>query len=316
MERTWSVSRMYHPSHRVPDLGAAEAFFAEVFGRPSVSIAANFAARGAPARAGYPTEYSIFTLIADVWFDCIDPDRYVIEGEQVYPSVTEPHLNGFGWGVEGIGDLYSELGRRGIRCTDQTDVVVSGDRPPNARFSSSPLFWTRVDDTGLRYELYPTASIGPSDPRSDPAWRLGGPAPDDPLRIRRCSHHTVLTDRPDRALALAVDVLGGRVIHEGRNEALGSWSTYVFLGDGVLEYATDLGPGTAAHADWAVRAPLDTYHSLTWEVEDLDRVARHLEACGVRLVLRTDDVIVVDPADGLGVPWGFCGRAVPHDPRG
>jgi catechol 2,3-dioxygenase-like lactoylglutathione lyase family enzyme len=305
---------MYHPSHRVPDLAEAERFFRVVFGRPSIPISGLIAGR--PALAGYPTDYSAFTLIADVWFDCIDPDRYVIDGVRPYPSVAEPHLNGFGWGVEGIGPLYRELGRQGIRCTDQVDVVVSGDEPPLAKFSTSPLFWTLVDDTGLRYEIYPTASIGGTDPRSDPSWRLAPPGPDDPLGIERCSHHTVLTDQPDRALHLVVDILGGTVVHRGHNDELGAESTFVALGDGVLEYARPHDRGLAAYADWAARAPLDTYHALTWKVADLDRVAEHLARCGVGQRRRTEDLIVTEPADSLGVPWGFSTVSVPGDPRG
>lgn len=313
MDRRWNVSRMYHPSHRVPDLDEAERFFRVVFGRESISIAQVTAGR--LVAAGYPTDYSAFTLIADVWFDCIDPDRYVIDGVQPYPSVDQAHLNGFGWGVEGIDPLYAELRRQGIRCTDQVDVVVSGDEPPTAKFSSTPLFWTLVDDTGLRYEIYPTASIGPSDPRSDPSWTLAPPGPDDPLGIERCSHHTILTDRPERALHLVVDILGGRVLHEGRNEDLGAQSTYVALGDGVLEYAHDLDEGTPAYDDWRARAPLDTYHTLTWKVRDLGRVAEHLGRCGVGLRTRTPELVVTEPADSLGIPWMFRTALVANDPR-
>ena len=315
MNRAWDVVRMYHPSHRVPDLEEAERFFRVVFGRQSVGLDQAQVRRNAQVTSGYPSDYCAFTLVADVWFDCIDPDRYVIEGRQPYPSVDRPHLNGFGWGVTGIGPLYRELRRQGIRCTDQTDVITVDDEPPTAKFSTSPLFWTLVDDTGLRYEIYPDASIGRSDPRSDPSWTLPPPSEDDPLRIERCSHHTVLTNQPDRARHLVVDILGGTVIHQARNDELGAESTYVSLGDGVLEYATDLEAGTPAHADWAVRAPLDTYYTLNWQVQDLGRVADHLEACDVGLRTHTDSLIVTEPAHSLGIPWMFRTAGVPNDPR-
>jgi catechol 2,3-dioxygenase-like lactoylglutathione lyase family enzyme len=306
---------MYHPSHRVPDLEAAERFFRHVFGRASIPLALAQSARGGNLTEGYPRDYSAFTLIADVWFDCIDPDRYIIDGVQPYPTISEPHLNGFGWGVNGIAPLYREIRRQGIRCTDQLDVVVSDDEPPKAKFSESPLFWTLAEDTGLRYEIYPTDSIGPSDPRSDPAWTLPVPSTSDPLGIERCSHHTVLTARPERVLTLVVDILGGSIIHEGRNEELGAHSIYVWLGDGILEYAHELEEGTPAIADWSERAPLDTYHTLNWKVRDLGRAADHLERCGVRLRTRTDAVVVTEPSDSLGIPWTFRMNSVPNDPR-
>ena len=310
----WVVDRMYHPSHRVPDLSVAREFFERVFAREIVTLTPAREPRPGSASPRYPTDYCFFTLIADVWFDTIDPALYVFEGVQPYPDITEPHLNGFGWGVQGIDDLYRELRRRGIRCTDQSGVITESDGPPSAVFSSSPLFWTLTEDTGLRYEFYPTQSIGPLDPRSDPEWRLTT-SKTDPLGIERCSHHTVLTDRVDRALDLTVNVLGGTVIARGENELLDTKSTYVALADSVLEYAEPLSADSFAMRDWKANEPLDTYHSLTWKVRDLDTVERHLAACGVRVLVRTDQDLVAHPADCIGIPWGFTTRLVDGDLR-
>ena len=78
----YRVTMMYHPSHHVPDLGEAERWFADVFGRPSTNLAE--LRRGAPPRPGYPSDYSTFTFIGDVLFDTIDPKRYVLLGVQRY----------------------------------------------------------------------------------------------------------------------------------------------------------------------------------------------------------------------------------------
>jgi hypothetical protein len=59
---------------------------------------------------------------------------------------------------------------------------------------------------------------------------------------------------PSRALRLVRDVLGGEVIHEGRDELRGTTGTYVTLADSVLEYAVP-DVGTAAHADWLGEGP-------------------------------------------------------------
>ncbi|HEX4245353.1 MAG TPA: VOC family protein, partial [Acidimicrobiales bacterium] len=136
----------------------------------------------------------------------------------------------------------------------------------------------------------------------------------DPLRIERCSHHTVLTDRPERALRLVVEILGGTIIHEGRNEVMGTTSTYVHLADSILEYAVpDI--DTAAHRDWSQDGPDDTYHSVTWKVADLARAERHLEARGVRIRDRSGNAIITEPATSLGIPWGFTSTLTPGDPR-
>jgi hypothetical protein len=124
----------------------------------------------------------------------------------------------------------------------------------------------------------------------------------------------VLTDRRERALRLVVDVLGGTIIHEGRNELMGTTSTFVHLADSVLEYA-EPDVDTTAHQDWSRDGPNDTYHSVTWKVDDLGRAERHLEAQGVRIQARSEDTIITDPTTSLGIPWGFTSTLTPGDPR-
>lgn len=309
--RNFSVTMMYHPSHHVPDLAEAEGFFERVFGRPSRPLAS--LGGGKPAREGYPNDYSTFTPISDVLFDTIDPKRYVLLGVQRYATVVQPHLKGFGWYFEGMTELYRELRRHGIRITSQVDEPAEGDDPPTAAGSTMPLFFSLPEDAGLRYEFFPAIPF-PLDPRIAPGWTVPPVSADDPLGIERCSHHTVLTGRPERALRLVVDILGGTVIHEGRNELRGTTSTYVHLADSILEYAVP-DVDTAAHQDWSQDDPNDTYHSVTWKVADLGRAERHLEAQGVRIQVRSDDTIVTDPTTSLGVPWGFASALAPGDPR-
>jgi hypothetical protein len=112
-----------------------------------------------------------------------------------------------------------------------------------------------------------------------------------------------------------VEVLGGRIIHAGHNNVLGTESSYISLADQVVELAQPLDDNSPAAADWQKNAPDDTYHSLTWQVRDLDQVAEHLKATGVGLRARTDTLIVVDPTNGLGVPWGFTPILTAGDPR-
>jgi hypothetical protein len=308
VERGFELKMMFHPSHRVPDLGEAERFFERVFGCPSTPMATMM--RSAPPREGYPTDYSTFTPIRDVFFDTIDPKRYVYAGVQRYPTVDEPHLNGFGWYIEGVPEAYRELKRRGIRMTDQFEDLVSGDDPPMG--GTLPMFFTYREDTGLRYQFMPVIPM-PADPRTAADWVLPPVSAEDPLGIVRCSHHTVLTDRPERALALVVDALGGTILHEGRNELLGATSTYVHLADGVLEYAVP-DSGTPAQADWAREAD-DTYHSITWQVVDMERTEHHLADEGVAIRARSANAIQTDPATSLGIPWGFSTTLVPGDSR-
>lgn len=274
----------------MPDLGEAEEFFERVFGRPSTRLS---------TLSPSGPDHSTFTPIADVLFDSIDPRRYVVGGEQRYPSVEAPVLRGMGWYVEGIGSLYLSLRRHGYTVLDQLDRVAEGDEPPTAAGSAMPLCFTTPEEAGLRHELLPAIPF-PLDPRTADGWALPEVSDDDPLGIVRCAHHTVLTRDPGRALRLLVDVFGGTVVGRGRDEVLGAEVTSVRLADSVLRHAVpddpDAQPGTAEQ---------DVYHSLTWQVADLDRVQRHLTAQGVGIAARTDGLIVTDPATSLGIPWGF-----------
>ena len=210
--RDFRATMMYHPSHHVPDLAEAENWFLRVFGRPSTSLASLSGDK--PPRPGYPNDYSTFTPISDVLFDTIDPKRYVLLGVQRYPTVDQPHLKGFGWYFEGMTELFHALTRHGFQIISQVDELAEGDDPPTAAGSAMPLYFSVPEDAGLRYEFFPAIPF-PLDPRIAPGWTVPPVADDDPLGIERCSHHTVLTGDPERALRLIVDVLGGDIVHRG-----------------------------------------------------------------------------------------------------
>ncbi len=246
-------------------------------------------------------------------FDTIDPKRYVLLDVQRYPTVQQAHLKGFGWYFEGMTELYHALKRNGFTIISQVDELAEGDDPPTAAGSAMPLFFSVPEDAGLRYEFFPAIPF-PLDPRIAPGWTVPPVADDDPLGIEFCSHHTVLTGHPERALRLIVDVLGGDIVHEGRDELRGTTGTYVNLAGSILEYAVP-DAGTPAQEDWARDDPNDTYHSITWKVTDLERVERHLSAQDVRIQTRSDDTLITDPATSLGIPWGFTNRLQPGDPR-
>ncbi len=305
------VTRLYHPSLHVSDLNAAEAWFERVFGRKSRPMAEMY--KGMPPSPGYPRDYCTFTPINDVLFDTIDPKLYVLDGIQRYATVETPRLKGMGWYLKDAVETYRILRGLDIAMVGQQDQIADGENPPSAPGSPMPIYFTTPESAGLRYEFLPQIPF-PLDHRLAEGWELPPVSDDDPLGIELCSHHTVLTDQPARGLKVVVDGLGGTVIHEGRNEVLGASSTYVHLGDAVYEYAVP-DAATAVHADWSAAAPDDTYHSITWKVVDLDRVAAQLKAQGIGIRTQTDTAIVAEPENALGIPWGFTTQLTPGDPR-
>lgn len=81
----------------------------------------------------------------------------------------------------------------------------------------------------MRYEFYP-AMVFLCDPRTEAGWEVPRVSDDDPLGIERCSHHMILTDQPERAVAI-LGLLGGESIHVGLNLMLDATRTYVRIGD-------------------------------------------------------------------------------------
>jgi len=160
----FKLVKLYHPSHRVPDLEKADKFFKDVFGIRSVWRSEIYR-KPDPKYPDFPIDYCIFTAIADVFFDCIDPQKYVIDGVQRYETVKEPHLNGFGWGVEDIDDIYELVQSVGVVPTDQANRPSDPKECPVASFNTSKLFHTTPESSGVRLEFYPVESIGWYDPR-------------------------------------------------------------------------------------------------------------------------------------------------------
>jgi catechol 2,3-dioxygenase-like lactoylglutathione lyase family enzyme len=304
---TISLNRIYHPSHRVVDLGETEDFFRRVFGRYSLPRAGLIMAGIIRQPEGYPSDYCAFTPIADVYFDSIDPDRYIWSGTQPYPSISAPHLNGYGWAVDdGMQEVWDACRAAGIRLTDQWNNVIGGSELPSASFKATPLYWTHEEDTGLRYEFYPTTSIQSYDPRSLPDWQLPVVSRDDPLGIVRASHHTVLTADPNRASTLFVDILGGKVVTQKTNPAWGTESTFISLAGDIHEIAVVGESATSAVArDLGERLPLDSYYSISFLVADLERTVAHLRRCDVDLQWQSANGVVTDPKASIGVSWGF-----------
>jgi catechol 2,3-dioxygenase-like lactoylglutathione lyase family enzyme len=313
---SFELVKLYHPSHRVPDLQTADHFFQNVFGIASVWRSQIYKTPD-PKYPTFPTDYCIFTTIADVFFDCIDPRKYIIDGVQRYATVSEPHLNGFGWGVKNIDGAYEAVQSIGIVATDQADRPSDPEKCPIASFNTSKLFYTTPESSGIRLEFYPIESVGSYDPRKDPSWKLNPKQGKGSLGIQFCSHHTTLTNDMDRALKLYRDLLGGKVICEDANTLRGTRSIFIQLADAVHEIAVPTKEGTYAQQDFAARigSKTDVYHALTWKVLDLDQARSHLEAQGVRILARNATMIVTEPQDGMGIPWGFTVALLPGDTR-
>ncbi|KIM94676.1 hypothetical protein OIDMADRAFT_60453 [Oidiodendron maius Zn] len=310
----YQIDYMWHPTHKSNDIVAAEKFFKDVFDRPSLPV--EVCLPPTELSPGYPRDYSILTPIQEVMFDCIDPKKYVVEGRQTFEDVSTPHLFCLGWAATGVEEIYKVCVEHGIRSTDQANRLGSSTAPPVTGFSTNdPLFFTLPESTGLRYQIYPLSASGPPHPQGVKGWKLPPVRETDPLSLEFCSHHTILTSNPIKGLNFLVGILKGKIIHKGRNELLETDSTYISLGDGVYELAVPTRAGSFAAEDLKFNWPFDTYHSLTYKVQDLKKAERHLKDKNIRMLFSNENTIITNPEDTIGIPWGFTDKLTPGDFR-
>lgn len=307
------VTFSFHPTFNVPSLAEAEDFFQRVFNLPSALMVT--APKDTPLEPGQLPGYSKFVMMRDLLIDYVSPALHTkLYGRQVFPDVDLPVLMNIGWYSADMTGTFRALRAAGIPLTNQLGEPAEGDEPPdvNQGGGGMKMFFTPADQVGLRYQFLPVFPM-PHDPRLDPNWTLPPVSDEDPLQIKHLSHHTILTEDPQRAVRF-MEALGGSVIHEGRDAQRGLAGPYVHLADAIYHYAIP-DAGTEAAALLAAKVPADKLWAMSFNVVDLDRVAAHLDSVGVKVQSRTDDTIVTEPSTSLQVPWGFSTARIPGDPR-
>jgi len=220
------------------------------------------------------------------------------------------HLHSFAWYVDTDDHVptFRRLQAGGVRVAGPSGLLpadVADEDVPTVLF-------THAKDTFGQIEL---AALPPGqrDPVFDPEWDGAKRREEQPLGILQVSHFTNSVDDLDRAKRVFVDLLGGTLFHEERDEV--SSRAYVLVGtDSVVELARPIAPGTRLADDLATNGPLP--HRVTFRVKDLDAAVQHLEAIGTVVAERTDDTAVLDPATTFGALLAFTTMPkLPNDPR-
>src|SRR5438045_1142485 len=116
--------------------------------------------------------------------------------------------------------------------------------------AGSTVILTHPWDTGIEFEIYHWASLetaARADVRFDPEWRLEPPS-ENSVGAQYASHHTLVVDDEAKTLHFLVDLCGATAIGKADNEALGTRSTYVAVGDRfptTVEIAVPVADGPA-----------------------------------------------------------------------
>ncbi|WP_156924563.1 VOC family protein [Burkholderia sp. WSM2230] len=299
---------MFHPTVLVDSLDQTTEWFARVFNRPPVRWEEKWNVEW--LNPTYPLNYSYFYVIADVCLDALCPPLLKLPGgkKAVYPDVRQ--LVDIAWYTDDIKAVSIQLEEHGFRTRNQEGAVIhNGDVPPSNLVADCPMIWSVPEDTGLTYEFFEMGRrhwdyySEKGDPRLSAKWQDGRVDANDPLGIVRSAYHHVLTLDRARAIRLYVDVLGGKIVDEGHDESLDSDYVSIAYAKSNLRFATPRN-GVILDINGAV-ANSDRYVGITFEVEDLAKVAAHLTAQRVPFK-RAKEALFTDAAETLGIRWGFC----------
>lgn len=314
----FAITANFHPTLTANgQLDEVQAWFARVFRRPCHGPSSAYLIEG------YNNDYCFTVMLQEVFFDVMDPSQFSSANNPQPSAGTPPFLSLQAFYLDDLGAFIDTAAAKGLRLRDiKGQIMAPGARPTPIPHGSMVL--SDPEQSGFIYEFF-TVGDTPKhknwgqdvDPRFAAEWCLPPADPDDPLALEYCVSHTMVTDDLERLRHLYVDNLGGRVIHQGMNEALGTDSIHVALGDGVYELAHPVRDGLGRDS---LRQNLsgtpDRYYGLTFKTADLAKARAHLLAEGVPLAVDTAELLITDARHSAGVSWGFTTRPVTGDNRG
>lgn len=305
------VPALYHPTLGVGDLEAAREWFTRVFQLPTLRWEDTLDL--SLLEPDYPVNYSFFMFIKDFHFVVLCPElhaRGALEGQSRYQGVPDGMI-GIGWYTNDAVAMFERLEAFGFPSHDQKGQHITAQNPPVSSIASDILVgFTFPEEAGMRHEFEELGErhheyyARQADPRLRPGWVRPGLDPADPLGIIQSSHHTIVTTDIDRAQRLYVEAVGGQVIESGYNPELDTDSTFIKLGDAVVEFAV---PRDSAAEDLRRRVTSgnDYYHGITLQVADLQKVAKHLKNVGITPQTHVPNVLSIDPNEAFGMQWRF-----------
>ena len=313
----FAVTANFHPTLTASgQLDAVEDWFRRVFRRPCHGPSPAYLIEG------YRRDYCFTVLLQEVFFDVMDPSRFSSANNPRPADDTPPFLSLQAFYLDDLGAFIDTASAQGLILRDiKGTALTPGGRP--APIPHGAMVLSDPQQTGYTYEFFAVGKTPKHkqwgtdvDPRFQPGWRLPPVDPDDPLALEYCASHTMVTGDLARLRHLYVEILGGRIIHEGPNTALNTHSVCVMLGDGVYELAQPTSDGVGRHSlNHNVGGTQDRYHGITFKTADLPKARAHLQAERVPLAIDTPDLVVTDANHSAGIYWGFSSGDVPGASR-
>jgi catechol 2,3-dioxygenase-like lactoylglutathione lyase family enzyme len=303
----FTVGRNFHVIHMTDDMAALDAWYDDVF-----SVHRWVTRNESPELKRLASLVGIGALCIEPMQPCFEMDGWEKVPLGRFFKRWGSQWHSIAWYVDDVEGL-TEL-RDGL---EEADVELLGllgghlDHDGHA-LEDRPIF-THPKDTVTQLEFMVPNEFIP-DPRLHVSFRPTWWHDTHPLHIRKTSHFTLATRDLPRARQLYVDVIGGKVLHEGENELLKTRSIFVAVGfDDIVELVEPLESGTPV-ADY-----LDANHhglfSVTLQVEDLGDATRYLKSKEIAARIEDGSTYLSDPATTHNVHWAVTTMEIPHDTR-
>ncbi len=292
------IGKLFHLTHVVSDLDAADRWYDEVF---SVWRFYRAYMKAAVREAS-------LMAIGDLVMEPMQLAR--VPGAENSPigkfyARFGQRFHSIAWYVDSIEEAFSRLTRHHIRLYDLVGRVVRDPRGITA-------IWTHPKDTHalLEFALVEKFSI---DPRFHPGWSSAFWREGHPLGIERASHITVLVRDLKDARILYQDILGGKLFYE--REVTGKKrSAFFAVGeDTVIEAAQPLSEDSPEGR--GLEQAGEGIYALTFKVQDLKRAEGFLKEKKQSPKWQGPDTLTLGPQDAFGMVVSFSQSSLPNDPR-
>jgi catechol 2,3-dioxygenase-like lactoylglutathione lyase family enzyme len=296
-----TIGKLFHIIHMTGDLPGLEAWYDDVFSVRRGFLDHNY----------MPGEKRDASLV--VLGDCvIEPlaPAFRVDGWDSMPlgrfyQRFGSHWHSIAFYTDDAGEIWQRCTDNGIRVLVEGGVL-STERPgPNAAIMTHP------KDTIAQLEfMNPYGTAMERDPRLQPGWDPNWWADNHPLGLVDLSYSTVLTRDRARATHIYTDILGGTLVHEGSSELTGTSSSYVRMGESVVELATPTREGTLAADDMAAHGEI--FHAAAFRVKDLGQAEKYLQSKGIEPLASDETTLLTRPETTFGVPFRFTTDDIPR----
>ncbi|MBI3303761.1 MAG: VOC family protein [Deltaproteobacteria bacterium] len=292
------IGKLFHLTHVVSDLDAADTWYDEVF-----AVWRFYRAYMKPA----VREASLLT-IGDFVMEPVQLAR--VPGAEQSPigkfyARFGQRFHSIAWYVESVEETVAALTQHNIRLYD---LVGNGVQAP----VQTTAVWTHPKDTHalLEFALIGHFSI---DARLQPGWSAAFWRDQHPLGIERASHITVLVRDLREAKAVYQDLLGGKLLHEEETPGQKRSAFFAVGADTVIEAAQPLSAASPEGRD--LEQAGEGIYAVTFKTQDLQRAADFLQSKQQRIEWQSPDALVLNRDDAFGMVIGFTQRRLPNDLR-